>query len=85
MGKTQTFVKNGKDFIEIMKSDRFNKGGFHVSFDADLIYPSLIVEEGLQILNEKLLEDKELHKVTDLSREEIMRLTQLYFLFFLRM
>jgi hypothetical protein len=31
----------------------------------------------LQILNEKLLEDKELHKITDLSREEIMRLTHL--------
>jgi hypothetical protein len=60
-----------------MKTDRFNKGGFHVSFDADLLYPSLIVAEGLEILNEKLNEDKKLHERTDLSKQEIMRLSHL--------
>ena len=77
VGNTKTFLKNGSEFVEIMKTNRFNKGGVHVSFDADLLYPSLIVEKGLQILNEKSIADKELHQRTDLSKEEIMRLTYL--------
>ena len=56
-GNTRTFLKNGKEFVDIMKTERFNKGGFYVSFDADLLYPSLIVAEGLEILNDKLNED----------------------------
>ena len=53
-GKTSTYIKNGKYFIVILKTTRFQKGGIYVSCDADKLFPSIIVPEGLQILEKKM-------------------------------
>ena len=55
---TKTFLKHGNDFINILKSPRFNKGGIFVSFDADKLYPSIVVPEAHDILHAKLKSDK---------------------------
>jgi hypothetical protein len=50
---------------------------FHVSFDANKLYPSVYVPEGLEILKSKLQYDRKLHERTDLSRKELLTLTEL--------
>ena len=74
-GKTSTYIKNGKDFIDILKTTRFQKGGIYVSCDADKLFPSIIVPEGLQILEKKMRYDFKLHTRTDLPRKERIELT----------
>jgi len=76
-GNTKTFLKNGNDFINILKSPRFNKGGIFVSFDADKLYPSIVVPEALDILHAKLKSDKKLHHKTNLTINQLMLLTNL--------
>ena len=58
-----------------MKTTRFQKEGIYVSCDADKLYPSIIVPEGLQILEKKMRYDFKLHTRTDLSRKELLELT----------
>ena len=41
------------------------------------LYPSVYVPEGLEILKTKLRYDRKLHERTDLSRQELLTLTQL--------
>jgi hypothetical protein len=77
-GNTQTFLENGNEFINILKTPRFNKGGTYVSFDAEKLYPSIVVPEALEILQEKLKNDKKkLHHKTNLSIKQLMQLTNL--------
>ena len=58
VGNTQTSLKNGKEFVDMIKTTRFNKRGIYVSFDAEKLYPSIIAPEALDILHSKLKIDK---------------------------
>ena len=47
------------------------------SCDAVALYPSVIIEEGLELLEDKVKKDKAFAKRTDLTKNEIMELTRL--------
>ena len=42
------------------------------------LYPSVIIEEGLELLEEKIRKDKAFAKRTNLTKSEIMELTRLW-------
>ena len=50
-GKTKTALKGGKHLIEMIREGRFDKE-FLGSCDAIALYPSVIIEEGLELLEE---------------------------------
>ena len=50
--QTKTAVTGGKQLIQFLKDGRFD-GEFLASCDAIALYPSIIVEEGLELLEEK--------------------------------
>ena len=60
-------------------TQRFNSSptSFHVSFDANKLYPSVYVPEGIEILATKLRYDRKLHERTGLTRKELLTLTEL--------
>jgi hypothetical protein len=60
VGNTSTSLKNGSEFVQLIRnSGRFNKSPTStlVSFDAEKLYPSILVPEGLKILEHKLNHD----------------------------
>ena len=61
--QTKTAVNGGKQLIQFIREGRFN-GNFLGSCDAVALYPSIIVEEGLELLERKILEDEDLGKQT---------------------
>ena len=75
-GQTMTAVKGGPDLIKMIHNGRFNKC-FLASCDAVALYPSIIVEEGLEILEAKITQDKHWKKKTDLDKEEVIELVRL--------
>ena len=75
-GKTKTAVKGGKHLIQMIREGRFNKN-FVSSCAAEALYPSVMIEEGLELLEEKIKKDKSFAKRTDLTKAEIMELTRL--------
>ena len=56
---------------------RQSDGEFLASCDAIALYPSIMVEEGLELLEEKILADKDLERKTDLTKAELSKLTRL--------
>ena len=62
--------------IDILRSRRFN-GGFFVSHDAVELYPSIIIADTLQLLEEKITNDTKWAWKTDLSINEILGLVKL--------
>ena len=74
--QTKTAVTGGKQLIQFLKDGRFD-GEFLASCDAIALYPSIIVEEGLELLEEKILADKDLERKTDLTKAELSKLTRL--------
>jgi hypothetical protein len=60
----------------MIKNGRFNKG-FLASCDAVALYPSIMVEEGLEILQQKISKDGGLKEKTDLDKTEVMELARL--------
>jgi hypothetical protein len=60
----------------MIKNGRFNNK-FLASCDAVALYPSIMVEEGLEILSQKIYSDEELTDKTDLEKAEVMELARL--------
>ena len=75
-GKNKHHLNSHSDLISILKTGRFDKG-FFISFDAVELYPSIIIEDALQLLEQKMDMDSEWTKKTDLSRTEVLRLVRL--------
>ena len=74
--QTKTAVNGGKQLIQFIREGRFN-GNVLGSCDAVALYPSIIVEAGLELLERKILEDEDLERKTDLSKAELAKLTRL--------
>jgi len=60
----------------MIKNGRFNNK-FLASCDAVALYPSIMVEEGLEILSQKINDDEKLKEKTDLEKAEVMELARL--------
>ena len=76
-GKTGTAVKGGKHLIEMIRTGRFDNK-FLSSCNAVALYPSIIVQEGLELLEEKIKKDKTFKRRTDLTKAEVIELTRIY-------
>ena len=63
-GQTKTAITGGKQLIKVIREGRF-EGNFLSSCDAIALYPSIVVEEGLQLLEDKIIEDNSLKTKTD--------------------
>ena len=74
--QTKTAVRGGKELIQYIKEGRFNNN-FLASCDAVALYPSVMVEEGLQLLQDKIHQDELLQNKTDLTKNEIFQLAGL--------
>lgn len=59
-----------------MRTGRFNKG-IRVSLDAIALYPNIIVDLAIELLEQKLKNDRKLATRTNLSKQELLRLTKL--------
>ena len=70
VGNTRTHLRNGEHFIQILRTGRFDKG-FRVSLDTIALYPNIIVDLAIEILEQKL----RLSTRTNLSKQELLRLT----------
>ena len=75
-GKTKTAVSGGKQLIQFKREGKFD-GNFLASCDAIDLYPSILVEEGLQLLDEKIHKDDTLQTKTDLTKAELVILSRL--------
>jgi hypothetical protein len=75
-GKTKHHLTSHSDLIDILKSGSFSEG-FFVSFDAVELYPSIIIEDALQLLEMKMNMDSDWTKKTDLSWQEVLQLVRL--------
>ena len=75
-GNMKTAITGGKQLIQYIREGRFD-GNFLSSCDAVALYPSVIVEEGLQLLEQMMDEDNTLHENTDLTKQEIKQLVRL--------
>ena len=74
-GQTKTAITGGKQLIKVIRKGRF-EGNFLSSCDAIALYPSIVVEEGLQLLEDKIIEDNSLKTKTDLTKPEIIKLAR---------
>ena len=74
--QTKTAVNGGKQLIQFIREGRFN-GNFLGSCDTVALYPNIIVEEGLELLKRKILEDEDLERKSDLSKVELAKLSRL--------
>lgn len=75
-GKTKTAINGGKDLISIIRGNRFCNN-ILASCDAKALYPSIIVEEALNILEEFIQKDRKLKQRTDLDKQELIELARL--------
>jgi len=75
-GQSEHHLSSHSQLIDILRSGRFN-GGFFASCDAVDIYPSIIIADALQLLEEKMANDTKWAWKTDLSRNEILGLVKL--------
>ena len=77
-GQSEHHLSSHSQLIDILRSGRFN-GGFFVSHDAVELYPSIIIADALQLLEEKMANDTKWAWKTDLSRNEILGLVNCSF------
>ena len=75
-GQSEHHLSSHSQLIDILRSGRFN-GRFFVSHDAVELYPSIIITDALQLLEEKMANDMKWALKTDLSRNEILGLVKL--------
>jgi hypothetical protein len=75
-GRSKHHLKSHSDLIGLIKTGLFNEG-FFVSFDAVELYPSIVIEDALQLLEQKMNSDTDWTKKTDLSRSEVLHLVRI--------
>ena len=72
-GRTIHHLESHTSLINKLRSGKFNDR-FFVSFDAVELYPSIIIEDALDLLEIKMRIDTEWHKETDLTKLEVSSL-----------
>ena len=67
---------DGKHLVGLIREGRFNKS-ILASCDAVALYPSIVIEEALDILEMKIRSDETLENKTDLQKSELIELTRI--------
>ena len=63
--------------IEMIRAGRLDNK-FLSSCDAVALYPSTSIQEGLELLEEKIKKDKTFKRRSDLTKAEVIELTRIY-------
>ena len=86
VGKTPYYVKNSAHFAEKIKDLRVEEDEVLVSYDVTALYPSVPQDEAIDIIYQKLSQDKDLKDKTTMTAENIITLLKIcvnktYFVF----
>ena len=86
IGKSKHYVKNSSHFAEMIKDLRVENDEILVSYDVTALYPSVPQDEAIELVYEKMRNDKDLYKKSTMSAENIIKLFKLcvqktYFVF----
>ena len=76
-GQTPSFVKNSQHFVEFVKDIELRSNEVMVSFDVKSLFTTVPVDEAIEVILQKLSEDKTLEDRTALSPEQITKLLEL--------
>ena len=75
VGKKHTFIRDGYHFVELLNSSSVkSKRGFQVSFDTVALFPSIVMAEALDLLEQRIQQDPTLNQRTNLTPNELMTL-----------
>ena len=64
-GKSKHHLNSHSDLVDIIKSRKYDRG-FGISFDVVELYPSVLIADALQLLEEKMVMDTHWSRKTDL-------------------
>ena len=86
VGLSNHHVQNTRDFVEQLKEVRLKKEESMVSYDVTALFASVPIPPVLKIIEEKLIEYKDLHQRTSMTIKHIIKLLELclrstYFVF----
>ena len=77
LNKNETRLKNSRDFVEKSKTWNIHPEEIQVSYDVVNLYPSVRIQEAIDIIIEMLSKDEELNKRTKLTIPDIKLLIEL--------
>ena len=74
VGSTEHHVNNSKEFIEEVKKIKLEEGECITSYDVSALFTSVPIPSALDIINNKLQQDAELHNRTNMTTPNIIEL-----------
>ena len=74
VGLSKNHVHNTRDFVEQLKEIRSKKEESMVSYDVTALFTSVPIPPVLKIIEEKLIQDKDLQQRTNMSIKHIIKL-----------
>ena len=74
VGSTEHHVNNSKEFIEEIKKMKLEEGECITSYDVSALFTSIPIPSALDIINNKLQEDTDLHNRTNMTAHNIIEL-----------
>ena len=74
VGSTEHHVNNSKEFIEEIKKIKLEDGECITSYDVSALFTSVPIPSALDIINNKLQQDADLHNRTNMTTPNIIEL-----------
>ena len=74
VGSTEHHVNNSKEFIEEIKKIKLEEGESITSYDVSALFTSVPITSALDIINNKLQQDADLHNRTNMTTANIIEL-----------
>ena len=74
VGSTEHYVNTSKEFTEEIKKIKLEEGERITSYDVSALFTSISIPSALDIINNKLQEDTDLHNRTNMTTHNIIEL-----------
>ena len=76
VGTSSHHVQNTRDFIDQIKDVRLKDGETIISYDVTSLFTSVPINPALEIIQQRLTEDQDLHKRTSMNIQQIISLLE---------
>ena len=76
VGSSNHHVQNTRDFIEQIKDVRLRDGDCIISYDVTSLFTSVPIKPALDIIQQRLTQDPDLHKRTSMTIKQIVSLLE---------